>query len=81
MVSATVSSQPVYVSEEYPFFSLLNISGVAKGVNIENAKYPLCDAEIGCEYQYGISNEVIKGKTAKISVQEGRLLLVKIRKS
>lgn len=76
-----VSSQPEWVSDEYPFFSLLNISGVAKGVTIENAKYPLCDAEIDCEYQYGISNEVLKGKTAKISVQEGRLLLVKIRKS
>ena len=78
---SVVSAQPVYVCDDYPYFSLLNISGVAKGVTIENAKYPLCDAEIDCEYQYGISNEVLKGKKAKISVQEGRLLLVKIRKS
>lgn len=74
-----VSSAPAYVEDMFSYFSLLNISGVAKGVTIENAKYPLCDAEITCEYQYGISNEVLKGKTAKVSVKEGRLLLVKVR--
>lgn len=74
-----VSSAPAYVEDTFSYFSLLNISGVAKGVTIENAKYPLCDAEITCEYQYGISNEVLKGKTAKVSVKEGRLLLVKVR--
>ena len=35
-------------------------------------------AEITCEYQYGISNEVLPGKTAEVSVQTGRLLLVKV---
>lgn len=76
---SVVSSEVSFVEDEYSYFSLLNITGLAKGVTIENAKYPLCDSEIGCEYQYGISNEVIKGKTAKISVKEGRLLLVKVR--
>lgn len=75
-----VSQEPVLVEDSYDFFSLLNISGVAKGICVENAKYPLEDAEITCEYQYGISNEVIKGKTARIEVKEGKLLLVKIRK-
>ena len=78
---SVVSAERVCVTDDYPYFSLLNISGVAKGVTIENAKYTLCDAQIDCEYQYGISNEVIKNKTATISVKEGRLLLVKIRKS
>lgn len=74
-----VSNKPVYVNDSYSFFSLLNICGKAKGITIENAKYPLNNAEITCEYQYGISNEVIRGKTAKITVGEGKLLLIKDR--
>ncbi|MCF0201886.1 MAG: thiamine diphosphokinase [Bacteroidaceae bacterium] len=74
-----VSDKTVYVEDRYPYFSLLNISGTAKGIYIRNAKYCLENAEIGCEYQYGISNEVIPGKTAEITVNEGRLLLVKVR--
>lgn len=73
-----VSDAPVLVPDIFSYFSLLNISGTAKGVSIENAKYPLQNAEITCEYQYGISNEVLPNKTAKISVQTGTLLLVKI---
>lgn len=73
-----VSDAPVLVPDMFSYFSLLNISGTAKGVSIENAKYPLQNAEITCDYQYGISNEVLPNKTAKISVQTGTLLLVKI---
>ena len=74
-----VSSEPVYIENKYQFFSLLNITGCAKGISIQNAKYPLDDGEITCEYQYGVSNEVIPGKTAAVSVREGRLLLIKDR--
>ena len=35
-------------------------------------------SEITSEYQFGISNEVLPGRTARISVREGRLLLVKV---
>ncbi|MCR5324936.1 MAG: thiamine diphosphokinase [Lachnospiraceae bacterium] len=73
-----VSRFPAYVEDRYSFFSLLNISGTAKKITIENAKYPLDGAEITCDYQYGVSNEVIPGRTAKITVGEGRLLLVKV---
>ncbi len=75
-----VSREPVYVEEAYPFFSLLNISGTAEGITIENAKYPLDNAKITCEYQYGVSNEVLPGKTAKITVKNGKLLLIKVLK-
>ena len=68
-----------YVDDSYSFFSLLNITGKAKGITIKNAKYLLNNAEIGCSYQYGISNEVLPGRTAEIKVDEGKLLLVKIR--
>ena len=75
-----VSSKAAYINDSYAFFSLLNISGTAKGIHIENAKYPLENGEITCEFQYGISNEVLPGKTAKVSVNEGRLLLIKINR-
>lgn len=73
-----VSRQPVYIPDSYAFFSLLNISGTAKGITIENAKYPLRDGEITCEYQFGVSNEVIPGATAKVAVKTGKLLLIKV---
>lgn len=75
-----VSKEPVYVADKCAFFSLLNISGTASGISIENAKYPLNDATIACEYQYGVSNEVLPGKMAKIVVTNGKLLLIEIYK-
>jgi len=68
------------ISGDYPFFSLLNITGKAAGVTIENAKYPLTGAEITCEYQYGVSNEVLPGKTARVKVEDGELLLIKVKR-
>lgn len=74
-----VCDAPAYIPDTWSYFSLLNISGKAEGVTIENAKYPLDRASITCEYQYGISNEVIPGKIAKVTVTEGKLLLIKIK--
>lgn len=77
-VMETVSEEPKYIGGEYSYFSLLNVTGKAKGISIENAKYPLDDAIISCEYQYGISNEPLPGMTARVSVRDGRLLLIKV---
>ena len=74
-----VSGTPVFIGGEYAFFSLLNITGCAKGITVTGAKYPLQNGEISCDYQYGISNEVLPGKTAMVSVARGKLLLIKIR--
>ena len=73
-----VTASPAMVDDSFSFFSLVNITGKAKGVTIKNAKYPLENAEITCSYQYGISNEVLAGKTAEISVKDGALLLIKV---
>lgn len=73
-----VDHRPAQISDRYAFFSLLNVSGTARGITIQNAKYPLSGAEITCEYQYGVSNEVLPGQTARVWVQEGRLLLIKV---
>ncbi|MBP5198711.1 MAG: thiamine diphosphokinase [Lachnospiraceae bacterium] len=64
----------------YPFFSLINITGTARHINVSGAKYGLSDGEIKSDYQYGVSNEVLPGETARISVGEGSLLLIKVRK-
>ena len=73
-----VSKEPAFIEDSFAYFSLINVSGKAKGIVVENAKYPLDNAEITCEYQYGISNEVIKGEIAKVSVSDGQLLLVRV---
>ena len=73
-----VSKLPVCVDDSFGFFSLLNISGTADGITVEGAKYPLRDAEIQCTYQYGISNEVLPGHQARVSVEKGELLLIKV---
>ena len=73
-----VSDKPVSICDQYAFFSLLNITGCAKGITITGAKYPLAGAEISCEYQYGVSNEVLPGDIATVSVEDGRVLLIKI---
>ena len=77
-VMEIVSDPPAEIGEEYSYFSVLNISGTARGIDITGAKYPLSGGEITSEYQYGISNEVLPGMTARVSVKEGRVLLVKV---
>ncbi len=74
-----VSRTTAFVEDKFIYFSLLNVSGRAEGVTIKNAKYPLENAQIKSDYPIGVSNEVIKGKTAEISVENGQLLLIKIR--
>ena len=73
-----VKSSSALVEDSFAYFSTINISGVTRNISIENAKYPLHNAEIHSGYQYGISNEVLPGKTAKITVGEGSVLLIKV---
>ena len=65
------------IDNKYAYFSLLNIYGEVMGINISGAKYNLYDATIKTDYQYAISNEV-KGDVARVSVDNGILLLIKI---
>ena len=75
-----VGSEEVKISDEYAYFSLLNISGNAGGITIKDALYNLKNAKIPQEYQFGVSNEVLPGKNASVSVKEGCLLLAKVWK-
>ncbi len=71
-----VGKDDVNIDDKYPFFSLLCIDGTALGITISGAKFPLNNGAITSEYQYGISNEVLPGYTATVSVENGVLLLV-----
>ena len=67
-----------YISDIFSYFSVISIDGTAKGVSIKNAKYPLENAIIEPSHQYATSNEVEDGKTAEVSVENGKLLLIKV---
>ena len=74
-----VSRSPALVPDRFPYFSLLNISGTARGVCVRGAKYPLENVELPCDTSLGVSNEPLPGQTASVRVDEGRLLLIRIR--
>ena len=75
-----VGKDEVQITDDYAYFSILNITGLARGITIKNAAYNLENAEITQEYQYGISNEVLPNKKATVSISEGQLLLIKVWK-
>lgn len=73
-----VGATPVYVSYEFPYFSLTNIEGPAREIYVENALYPLDNAGLDPDFPLGISNEPLPGKNAKIYVRQGKLLLTRV---
>ncbi|MBQ3428774.1 MAG: thiamine diphosphokinase [Mogibacterium sp.] len=73
-----IVSSMAEVDDSFPFFSLVAMEGDARGVTIRNAKFEIEGAVIGPDYQYATSNEPLPGKTAEITVKDGRLLLIKI---
>ena len=73
-----VKDTPVLIDDSYSYFSVLNITGTLQDITIENAKYPLQNAAIQSGHQYGISNEVLKGKTASVRINVGKGLLIRV---
>ena len=78
-VMQIVGRQPFYIEDSCSYFSVLTVAGNVDGVNIKNAKYPLENAELSVDFQLGISNEVLPGKVAEVSVENGRLLVVVVK--
>ncbi len=74
-----VADKTEYIPDTFKFFSVLNISGTAEGITIKNAKYSIENATIRSDYQYGVSNEVLLGLVAEVSVKNGSVLLIKDR--
>ncbi len=75
-----VGQTPAYIEDRFPFFSVINLGGTAKKIHITDAKYNLDGGEIDWEYQYGVSNEPIHGKKARVYAESGELLLIRIFK-
>lgn len=76
-VMQIVGKEEVQVSKEYSFFSLINICGTCEGIDIKDAMYPLNNGTINCDFQYGISNQVLKGKEySTVNVKNGCGLLI-----
>ena len=75
-----VGNKPVLIDSSFPYFSLISLAGTARHVDIEDAVFPLTDGEIRSDYQYAVSNEVLPGKIVRVSVGEGKLLLIRIRR-
>ena len=75
---SVISNETAEISDDFSYFSLVNISGRAKDITITGAKFNIEHAEIACNNQYGTSNEVLPGSTAKVTVGDGTMLLIKI---
>ena len=70
---------PIYIEDTCSYFSVMTLFGDVSGVDIKNAKYPLENADLKCDFQLGVSNEVLPGKTAEISVKKGFALIITIK--
>lgn len=71
--------EPVFIKDTCSYFSVLTLFGDVSGVNIKNAKYPLENAVLKSDFQLGVSNEVLPGKTAEISIKKGNALIITIK--
>lgn len=57
------------------YISLFCMGHDARGVTLENLKYPLFDATLTAGFPLGVSNQFV-GKPATVSVREGSLLII-----
>ena len=78
-IMQVVGREPLYIEDNCSYFSVLTVAGDVSGVNIKNAMYPLENASLKADFQLGISNEVLPGKTAEVSVEQGRVLVVVVK--
>ena len=73
-----VGQETVKISDDCKYFSVINLFGNAENINIKNAKYPLENGNIPTDWQYGVSNEVEKGRCAEVSAEKGEILLITV---
>lgn len=74
-----VGKTPLHIEDSCSYFSVLTVAGDVGGVNIKNAKYPLENAGLSSDFQLGVSNEVLPGKIAEVSVEHGKVLVVIVK--
>ena len=69
------SSSALIARSHYKYLSIIAVSDVLKGVEIEGCKYPLKNAKIERAFQYAVSNE-ITGNCALIAIKKGKAFIV-----
>ncbi len=62
--------------DECRYFSLFAYGGTADGISIENAKYPLKNASLTCDFPLGVSNEPLDVPVT-VKIEKGSVLLIK----
>jgi thiamine pyrophosphokinase len=69
-------NEEITFNESSGMISVFALDEEVKGVDEINLKYELSKATLTNCFPLGVSNEFIKGKKAKIKIEEGHLLIV-----
>lgn len=69
------SSSALIPRSHYKYLSVIAVSDVLKGVDIEGCKYPLKNAKISRSFQFAVSNEIV-GNCALIAIRKGKAFIV-----
>ena len=75
IVTAIHNSSVVLPAKNTGIISVFCMSDTAEGVSIDGLKYSVKDGKLANDFPLGVSNEFI-GNKAKISVQQGTLIVV-----
>ncbi len=74
----TLVDKATHLKDDARYFSLFAWGGEVTGLTIRGAKYPLDTAKLTPSQALGVSNEVLPGKTATITLESGTLLVIEV---
>ena len=75
LVTLVKDGQLTFPAAAAGYISLFCMGSDARGVTLENLKYPLTDASLTAGFPLGVSNQ-FTGKPATVAVREGSLLVI-----
>lgn len=73
-------TQEVDLADDSDYFSLFSWGGPVTGLTIQGAKYPLENSTLLPSEALGVSNEVLPGQVAKITIETGVLIVIEVYK-
>ena len=76
-VTAVHNGTMTFPADAEGYLSVFTFGGEARGVTLENLKYPLSDATLSPDIPLGVSNEFLRGQSARVTVRDGTLILIK----
>ncbi|MCD7838972.1 MAG: thiamine diphosphokinase [Clostridiales bacterium] len=74
-----LSQESITIANTPPFcyIGIIPIDRTLRGVTLRGVKYQVIDADFRRDATLGVSNEILPGQTAEITVKEGSALLVR----